>query len=98
MMPFLSTNLTWALVLLLLVVAVVWWLKGWRNIGPNQQGFVEGNWAGKSLGRGSGRLIALQGERRYQARTLAPGWQWNPSCPRIDIKVWPLTAATRIPW
>lgn len=53
-----------------------WWLKGWRNIGPSEQGLVERNWGGKALG--SGQLIAHQGERGYQGKTLAPGWQWVP--------------------
>lgn len=53
-----------------------WWLKGWRNIGADQQGLVERNWGGRALG--SGQLIARQGERGYQAKVLAPGWQWIP--------------------
>jgi uncharacterized membrane protein YqiK len=60
----------------LVAVTLAWWLKGWRNIGPNEQGLVERNWGGKPLA--SGQLIALQGERGYQSKLLAPGWQWVP--------------------
>ena len=75
-MPFLLSPLQWSPVVILALLAILWWLKGWRNIGSDQQGLVERNWGGKSLA--SGQLIALLGERGYQARTLAPGWQWIP--------------------
>jgi hypothetical protein len=75
-MPFLLGDLGWYLVLFFLLLFGLWWLKGWRNVGPDQQGVIERNWGGRSLG--SGQLIALAGERGYQARTLAPGWQWIP--------------------
>jgi uncharacterized membrane protein YqiK len=63
-------------VLLVVLLSVGWWLKGWRNIGPSEQGLVERNWGGKPLA--SGQLIALDGERGYQGKLLAPGWQWVP--------------------
>jgi uncharacterized membrane protein YqiK len=75
-MEFLLSYLQWSPFAFLLLLVFLWWLKGWRNIGSDQQGLVERNWGGKSLG--SGQLIALQGECGYQAKTLAPGWQWIP--------------------
>src|SRR5690242_3674513 len=70
------SSLLWSLIVLLVALFAVWWLKGWRNIGPDQQGLVERNWGGKPLG--PGQLIALHGERGFQAKTLSPGWQWIP--------------------
>jgi uncharacterized membrane protein YqiK len=69
-------NIWWGVGALLLLALLFWWLKGWRNIGSDEQGLVERNWGGRSLA--SGQLVALQGERGYQAKTLAPGWQWIP--------------------
>ena len=75
-MEFLPSNLAWTPVLVLALLVVLWWFKGWRHVGSDQQGLVERNWGSKALA--SGQLIALQGERGYQAKTLAPGWQWIP--------------------
>ena len=51
-------------------------IRSWRYIAPNQQGVVQLNFGSKKLG--SGQIIALRGECGYQARTLAPGWNFVP--------------------
>jgi regulator of protease activity HflC (stomatin/prohibitin superfamily) len=58
------------------LLAVWWWLLGWRNIKGNEVGLVEKRWGSKKLP--PGELIALNGECGYEGELLPPGWQWVP--------------------
>jgi regulator of protease activity HflC (stomatin/prohibitin superfamily) len=73
----------WILVAIVVVVVLLFLLRGLRLIGPNQVGILTKNMLGKKMPEG--QIIARNGEVGVQARTLMPGLYW-----RLPI-VWSFT-------
>jgi len=88
-------NLTasqWLVDVCLLFVAayVLPWLAGAVRIRERQVGIVVKKFARRSLA--PGRLVALDGEAGYQARTVPPGlhfgyWPWQYSVRKVPVTV-----------
>lgn len=75
-MSWISANVVWLVAASPFLLAILWWLLGWRKIDGNEVGQVEKLWGFKKLPQGD--LIALNGECGYEAQLLSPGWQWVP--------------------
>jgi len=74
----------WGVAILIAALVLSKFLFGWVMIREDQVGHVVRKWGSTDLP--PGRLVALNGEAGYQARTLAPGmhfWYW-PWMFRVD--------------